>query len=246
VYTICHAGGMLDIFRRRYENMQSYAGSVISLCNEHGLQHWVACGRVFEGWGATCEGNVDQGVEVLRTAVTAWQKKGARLWLPIFLALKAEAYAKGNCSDAALRAIEQAIAISEQSGERLYIAELLRIKAGLLLVGADRPGHQIETLLVSSLEIARRQQARCWELRTACDLAQLWQGQGRRKEALQLLQPIYDQFTEGFGTADLQYAKLTIDSLKAKRGRKQVPHVNRAAEDRRRAICSSIAENVSD
>jgi DNA-binding response OmpR family regulator/class 3 adenylate cyclase/predicted ATPase len=230
VYTICHAGGMLDIFRRRSENMQSYARSVISLCNEHGLRHWVGCGRVLEGWGAICQGNVDQGNEVLRTGVTAWEKAGARLWLPIFLALKAEAYAKRTCSDAALRAIEQAIAISEQSGECLYIAELLRIKAGLLLAAVDRAGDQIESLLVSSLEIARRQQARCWELRTACDLAQLLQGKGRRKEALQLLQPIYDQFTEGFDTSDLQYAKLIIDSLKAKRGR--VPHVNRIVKDR--------------
>jgi DNA-binding response OmpR family regulator/class 3 adenylate cyclase/predicted ATPase len=226
VYTMCHAGGMLDIFRRRSENMQSYARSVISLCNEHGLRHWVACGGVLEGWGAICQGNVDQGAEVLRTGVTAWQKAGARLWLPIFLALKAEAYAKGNCSDAALRAIEQAIAISEQTGERLYIAELLRIKAGLLLAAADCEGDQIESLLVDSLAIARRQQARCWELRTACDLAQLRQGKGRRKEALQLLQPIYDQFTEGFDTADLQYARLIIDSLKSKRGNKQVPHVS--------------------
>jgi predicted ATPase len=212
VYTICHARGMIDIFERRSEDIRSYAKSVVSLCNEHGLLHWAACGRILEGWAAACRGEVVQGIEELRAGVAAWRKAGAGLWLPIFLALEAEAYAKGGRSDAALQAIEQAMAISEETGEHLYVAEVLRIKAGLLQA-TDRAGNQIETLLVNSLEIARRQQARCWELRTACDLARLWQGKGRGKEALQLLQPIYDQFTEGFDTADLQHAKLIIDSL---------------------------------
>ncbi len=212
-YTICHARGMIDIFRRSSEDMRSYAGSVVSLCNEHGLLHWVACGRILEGWADTCRGDLDQGIEALHAGVAAWRKAGARLWVPIFLALEAKAHAKGGRSDASLRAIEQAIAISEETGERWCIAEVLRIKAGLLMA-TDRACNQIETLLLKSLAIARHQQARCWELRTACDLAKLWQGKGRGKEALQLLQSIYAQFTEGFDTADLRHAKLVMDSLK--------------------------------
>jgi len=71
----------------------------------------------------------------------------------------------------------------------------------------------IEALLLDSIEIARRQQARCWELRTACDLARLWQQAGRNSEAFNLLHSIYDQFTEGFDTADLQDAKGLMDRL---------------------------------
>jgi DNA-binding response OmpR family regulator/class 3 adenylate cyclase/predicted ATPase len=212
-FTICHARGMIDIFRRCSEDMRSYSGSVVALCNEHGLSHWMACGRILEGWAATSRGEVDQGIELLRAGVAAWRKGGARLWLPLFLILEAKAYAKGGSSDAALEVIEQAIAISEETGERWCLAEILRIKAGLLSA-TDRAGDQVETLFAKSLEIARGQQARCWELRTACDLASLWQSKGRAKEALQLLQPIYAQFKEGFNTADLRHAKLILDSLK--------------------------------
>jgi predicted ATPase len=219
-FTICHARGMIDIFRRSSEDMRSYAGSVVSLCNEHGLSHWMACGRVLEGWAATSRGEVDQGIELLRAGVAAWRKGGARLWLPLFLALEAEAYAKGGRSDAALEVIEQAIAISEETGERWCLAEILRIKAGLLSA-TDPAGDQVETLFKKSLEIARSQRARCWELRTACDLASLWQRKGRVKEALQLLQPVYAQFTEGFDTVDLRHAKLILDSLKPNGTRKR-------------------------
>ena len=62
-------------------------------------------------------------------------------------------------------------------------------------------------MLINSLQVARHQQARSWELRSACDLARLWQHKGREAEALRLVQAIYDQFTEGFGTEDLRRAE---------------------------------------
>jgi predicted ATPase len=101
------------------------------------------------------------------------------------------------------------------------MAEMLRVKARLLLATGRADADEIETILVNSLEIARRQRARCWELRASCDLARLWQGQGRGKKALKLLQSIYDQFTEGFDTADLRDAKALIRSLRQNVSRKQ-------------------------
>jgi predicted ATPase/class 3 adenylate cyclase len=212
-YTICHARGMMDIFRRRPEETPSYAGCVVSLCDEHGFPFWAAGGRILNGWAATCQGETEAGLELLREGLAAWRKTGARLWLPIFLALEAEAYAKAGLSDTALQVIEEALLISEDTGERWAIAEVLRIKAGLLLA-TGRPTEEVEALLVNSLRIARHQKARSWELRTACDLARLRQHQGREAEALQLVQTIYDQFTEGFDTADLRDAKALLADLK--------------------------------
>jgi DNA-binding response OmpR family regulator/class 3 adenylate cyclase/predicted ATPase len=231
-FTICHARGMIDIFRRSSEDMRSYAGSVVSLCREHGLSHWMACGRIIEGWAAVNDGEVDRGIGLVRAGVAAWRKAGARLWLPLFLALEAEACAKGHHLDAALDAIDQAIAISGETGEHWYLAEILRIKAGLLSV-TDSAGDQAEILFVRSLDTARRQQARCWELRTACDLASLWQSKGRAKEALHLLQPVYAQFSEGFDTADLRRAKLILDSLGPGEGRKQTQSRKRTRDPHR-------------
>ena len=213
VYTICHARGMLDIFRRRPEETPSYAGRVVSLCDEHGFPFWAAGGRILSGWAATFRGEADAGIELLRDGVAAWRNTGARLWLPIFLALEAEAHAKAGHSDTALQVIAEALLISEETGERWAIAEVLRIKAGLLLATGG-PTEEVEALLVNSLQIARHQQARSWELRTACDLARLWQHQGRVAEALQLVQTIYDQLTEGFDTADLRDAEALRAELK--------------------------------
>jgi predicted ATPase/DNA-binding response OmpR family regulator/class 3 adenylate cyclase len=229
VFTICHARGMIDIFRRSPADMRSYAGSVVSLCQEHGLSHWMAFGRILEGWAAINEGEIDHGRKLFRAGVAAWREAGARLWLPLFLALEAEIYAKEGRVEAALGVIEQAIAASVKTGEHYYLAEILRAKASLLSE-ADSAGNQIEILLLKSLEIARTQQARCWELRTACDLASLWQRDGRTREAMRLLQPIYAQFTEGFDTADLQRAKLILDRLKPNASRKQALSKKRAHE----------------
>ena len=95
---------------------------------------------------------------------------------------------------------------------------MLRIKAGLLRATGRAAADEIESLLVKSLETGQRQQALSWQLRTACDLVRLWQSQGRGDEALTLLQSIYDQFTEGFGTADLIRAEALLESLRP-RGR---------------------------
>src|SRR5262249_17232416 len=221
VYTICHARGFMDLFRRRCEDTQLYAGLGVSLCTENGFSHWINCGRVLEGWAKICRGNVDEGIELLQAGMVAWQKRGARLWLPIFLTLEAEACIKAGRIDAALQAIEKTQTISKKNGEVWAIAEVLRVKADLLLATGRAEADEIETILVNSLEIARQQQARCWELRASCDLARLWQVQGRERKALKLLQSVYDQFTEGLDTADLRDAKTLIGSLRQKLGRKR-------------------------
>jgi len=224
VFAICHARGIMDIFRRQSDEMRSYATSVISLCDQHSLAHWMAGGRILQGWAAANDGEIEQGVKLLRSGIAAWQKAGARLWLPLFFALEAEVCAKGGWRDDALRAIDRAIAIAEQTSERWYLAEILRIKAELLR-GSGQASHrrQVETLLTRSLDLACSQGARSLELRAASDLATLLQGEGRASEALKLLQPVYAQFSEGFETADLQRAKLILNRLKASGGLKQVP-----------------------
>jgi class 3 adenylate cyclase/DNA-binding response OmpR family regulator/predicted ATPase len=221
VYAICHARGFMDLFRHRCEDTQSYAALVVSVCTENGLSHWLNCGRILEGWAKICRGEVDQGIEVFRAGVLGWQQRGARLWLPIFLTLEAEACVEAGRTDAALRAIEEALTISEVTGESWATAEVLRVKARALQAAGRKEAGEIETVLINSLETARRQQARCWELRAACDLARLWHGQGRGRKALELLQSVYDQFTEGFDTADLRDAKALIRSLRQNVGRKQ-------------------------
>jgi predicted ATPase len=158
---------------------------------------------------------VHEGREKICSAVLDWRRGGARLWVPLFLMGQAQAHARAGDGHAALASIEEALAVVEVTGERWALAEVLRVKAGLLRDAAQNRTDEIETILVNSLEIARRQGARFWELRTACDLARLWQQQGRDTKGFELLGSIYDQFTEGFNTADMQDAKALIKSLRA-------------------------------
>ena len=120
--------------------------------------------------------------------------------------MEAEAYSKAGRNDVALQAIVRAIAVSAETGERWALAEVLRIKARLIhptrTTGLAADG-EVETLLFKSLNTARPQGARCWELRASDDLVRLWKRQGRTKEATQLSQAIYGQFTDGFDTIDL-------------------------------------------
>jgi predicted ATPase len=232
VYTICHARGFMDLFRRRGEDMQGYASAVVSVCNANGFSHWGNCGAILEGWGTVCAGQVTRGIAMLREGLLAWQQGGAGLWMPMFLMLQAEAYASAGRHETALQIIDEARGICDDSGERWAMPEVLRTKASFLLSMGGRG--EIESILLESLEIARHQQARCWELRTACDLSRLWARHGRIRKAHELLQSAYSQFTEGFDTADLRDAQKLLQKLGRNIHRKRTKIATKTIGTRRR------------
>jgi predicted ATPase len=130
------------------------------------------------------------------------------------LALLAEAYQRGGQIPAGLDVMAEALAGVERTDERWYEAELHRLQ-GELLLHLDTPDvPQAEACFHQALTLARRQQARSWELRAAVSLSCLWQQQGKRTAAYDLLAPVYDWFTEGFDTADLQEAHALLDELR--------------------------------
>ena len=98
-------------------------------------------------------------------------------------------------------------------GDHWYEAELHRIKGELLLRQAVPDAPQAEACFHKALTVARRQQAKSWELRATLSLSRLWQQQGKRAEARQMLAEVYGWFTEGFDTPDLQEAKAVLDAL---------------------------------
>jgi predicted ATPase len=99
------------------------------------------------------------------------------------------------------------------TGERWYDPELYRLKGELLLQQSSDNQAEAEDCFHHALDLARNQQAKSFELRTATSLARLWQQQGKRQEAYDLLAPVYYWFTEGFDTADLKDAKALLDEL---------------------------------
>jgi predicted ATPase len=154
-----------------------------------------------------------EGVASLERAIAVWEEGGGRVCSPHFKSVLAEGVAQLGDLAAALALIGEAIAQIETPGweERQYYAEALRVKGWLLSLKGDPAG--AERSYIASLDWARQQQAKSWELRTATSYARLLCDQGRVGEAYDLLAPIYGWFTEGFNTKDLKDAKVLLDEL---------------------------------
>src|SRR5262249_51130261 len=149
----------------------------------------------------------------LRQGLDAYQATGAAFQRPHFLSLLAEVHRNLGQPEAGLTALREALALVETTGERYYEAELHRLTGELLLQHAAAEASHADICSQQALDIARRQQAKSLELRAAMSLSRLWQQQGKRDAAHDLLAPIYGWFTEGFDTADLQEAKALLEEL---------------------------------
>jgi predicted ATPase len=201
---------MLHQFRRERQAVQETAEALMALAMEQGNAERLARGTILCGWVLCTQGQGVEGVVQMRQGLTALRATGGEVRRPLFLALLAEAYGGIGQSEEGLHVLAEALAAVEQTGGRFYEAELYRLKGELLLMQALPDEDQPETCFRHALKVARCQQAKSLELRAAMSLSRLWQQQGKRTEARQLLAAVYSWFTEGFDTADLQEAKCSV------------------------------------
>ena len=187
------------------------ADQLVAVATEQGFPYWRAQGTIYRGWVKVKNGDVAEGISLLRSGSTAYRATGAEMWMPHHIALLARACEIAGQIEEAVTLLDDALQIVERTGERWFAAELNRHKGQLLL----RQGHSeaAEELYRKALSIAQEQEAKLWELRAAASLARLRRDQGRRAEARDLLAPVYGWFTEGFDTPDLKEAKALLDSL---------------------------------
>ena len=134
------------------------------------------------------------------------------MFRPYHLLLLADAYGKVGQAAQGLHLVVEALGAVGSTGERAFEAELYRLKGELLLMQGEAETEG-EACFQRAIEVARRQSAKSLELRAAMSLSHLWQQQGKRKNARELLAEVYDWFTEGFDTADLKEAKALLDEL---------------------------------
>src|SRR5262249_16223631 len=146
-------------------------------------------------------------------SMRAFRATGAEILRPYCLALLAEAHGIMGQPEAGLMVLTEALTLTDITGERWSEPELHRLKGELLLQQSLDNQAEAEFAFHHALEIARSQQAKSFELRAATSLSKLWQQQGKRQEAHDLLAPVYNWFTEGFDTADLKDAKALLDEL---------------------------------
>ena len=158
------------------------------------------------------EGRVSDSIAQLDESIARLTLTGHRIWIWYLRALQAEGLAQTGDLDRAWTLIEQSVARIEAGEERAHYAETLRLKGWILML-RGKP-EDAEAGLRKAIEVARRQHARSWELRASLTLARLLRDRGRRNDALALLRPIYDWFTEGFDTKDLKEARQLIAELR--------------------------------
>jgi predicted ATPase len=186
----------------------------MTLATDYELGHWLGQSTIIYGWAIAAQGQRETGLGHLRQGLTAMDTTGSELLRPYYLALLAEVYGNLGQPTAGLATLEDAWSLVNKNSERWYAAELHRLQGVLLLQQGVPEVHQAEQCFQQALHLSRTQQARNLELRAARSLSRLWQQQGKRNEARELLAPIYGWFTEGFDTADLQDAKALLDELR--------------------------------
>jgi predicted ATPase len=212
---------VLHAARREGQAAQTTAEAVLALAQEQGFAFWSARGRFLRGWAVAIQGDGEAGIAQMRQGLDATRSTGAEVGRSGFLALLAEAYGVAAQPERGLEVLAEALAQVDNTGERWWEAELHRLQGELLL--QSEPGapasevcasHEAaEACFCQAITLARRQQAKSWELRAAMGLARLWQRQGKHAAAHTLLAEIHNWFTEGFQTPDLQEARRLLEEL---------------------------------
>lgn len=209
----------LRLLRREAQQTRELVEAILALATEHGFPFWLTWGTILSGWALAEQGRAADGIARMQQGMSAFRATGAELWRTHFLALLAEAYARAGRAEAGLKTLAEALAVVERTQERVFEAELHRLKGELTLLQASREGagaggrNDAEACFLQAIAIARRQGARSLELRAAMALSRLWRQQGKPAEARQMLAESYGWFTEGFDTADLKEARALFAEL---------------------------------
>jgi tetratricopeptide (TPR) repeat protein len=173
---------------------------------------WRVIGSLLKGKLMVARGDGEEGIAMLRSGIEMSDRQGWTLSYPEFLCSLAQGLAAVGRHDEAITRIDQGLSLASSDREQWYQPELIRTKGELLL---ERSGSQAASAAAecfgAAISLAQAQGALSWQLRAAHSLARLRRSLGQDKEAAEILQPVYQKFTEGFDTPDLKAAKATLD-----------------------------------
>ncbi|MBW2498960.1 MAG: AAA family ATPase [Deltaproteobacteria bacterium] len=212
VIALCMQSWVL-LMRREFSDAAQSAEAAVAITLRQKL-------RFLEGWARTMRGLADsalnedcEGIEEYRTGCKIMVDAGARFFSSAILASGAEACLQAGQPDAAKSALDIAYMVKDEIGERCWEAEMQRLRGEVALMRIEGTEFEAEHHFQDALKTARSQQTKSFELRAAMSLARLWQKQGRGQDALELLMPVYNRFTEGLDTGDLKEARSLLNAL---------------------------------
>jgi len=214
--TRLHSLGLIsltNILRRDYASASSQVNELAALADAKGSLFWKVHGILQRGSLLALAGQSADAIQLITSAITELRSTGATGIVPLYLGYLAGAYAKLGQFGDARRAIDEAITAVETTKERWWEAHLYRMAGEIALMSPEPDTAKAEAYFARALAVARKQQAKSWELRAAMSMARLKRDQGKRDEARALLASVYGWFTEGFDTLDLKEAKALLDEL---------------------------------
>jgi predicted ATPase/class 3 adenylate cyclase len=203
---LCHVRGQPKEAGQR-------ASTVLEIAESFGLAHYAAWARMLIGWSRAVQGEINEGLDEVNRGLADLKAVGIRYHLPHRLAVWVETLAAAGAIAEAAQAAEDCLAAVEETGERWYEPEALRLKARVMSLAEPKNLEERESLLARAVAVADEFDARFWKLRAAIPLAGLWRDQGKTAESHELLAPIHAWFTEGLDAPDLADAKALLDRL---------------------------------
>ena len=202
----------IGLLRRENTISQQLAEEVIDIATRHGFPTWQALGTILLGANQAELGELDTGMMHLEAGLSALKTTGQQLGVPSYQVLLILAYAKAGRHDEGLQLVQAALEQVQQTGEHFPAAGLHALK-GVLLWLDPTAAAQVDETFRQALLIARQQKAKALELRAAMGLCVFLLSQGKKREAKRLLAPVYNWFTEGLETPDLQEAQVLLAQL---------------------------------
>ena len=212
MFALFHAS-LLSVCYGNYAAASAFLDELIRLADEKGALFWTAIGVALQGCVLALTGKASHAVRMITTGITALRSTGTTTLMPWYLSCLGRAYAELGQFDDAWRSVGDAMTAIKTTKERWHEAEVNRMAGEIALMPPQPDTARAEACFERALAIARKQQAKSWELRTAMSMARLWRDQGKWDEARKLLAPVYGWFTEGFDTLDLKEAKALLEEL---------------------------------
>ena len=215
MYGLYHTSFIPQIHCGNYTRATVEVEELVALADEKSSLFWKALGMLNRGYLLTLNGDASDAAQTITFGRTAFGSTRATVFAPFYLSYLARAHAELGHFDEAWQCLNEAMTAMETTGERWCEAEVHRMAGEIALMSPQPDAAKAEAYFERALVVARKQQAKSWELRTAMSMARLWRDQGKRDEARDLLAPVYGWFTEGFDTLDLKEAKALLDELHA-------------------------------
>jgi class 3 adenylate cyclase/predicted ATPase len=198
-------------YQQDYSEHAETADSLLRHAKEHGIVFWSLWSDIFRGFASARAGDPLPGIQMIDKALKIFTEMKFTYYRPFHLSLKARAYGMAGDIESARATLSEAIAFAEASGEKVVLAELLRLSGELhLTCSGAAAADTAEHLFTEAIASARVQASNLHELRAATSLARLWQKQSKYEDAERVLRPVYDWFSEGLGAPDLVNARAVL------------------------------------